>query len=113
MKQIAKKQSDDEKVLAMLAHLLSLFTWFIGPLIIFLIKRDTKSLAYENAKHALNFQISLFIYYIIAFALIIILIGFLLIFILWIFALVAVIIGCIRAYEGNVYKYPLEIPFIR
>ncbi|MEK6886043.1 MAG: DUF4870 domain-containing protein [Nanoarchaeota archaeon] len=116
-----KKMSDnknnnlnsDQNVLGMLAHLLGLFTGFIGPLVLYIITKDKKGIANENAKHALNFQISLIIYCIISFILIFILIG---IFLLWaisIFALVVEIIGAVRAYGGEVYKYPLEIGFIK
>lgn len=105
--------SHDEKVMGMLAHLLSIFTWFIGPLIILLVSKDKHKFVYKNAAHAVNFQISVTIYTIICAGLIIVLIGLLLLPILVIFALVVEIVGSVKAYEGEVYKYPLEIPFIK
>jgi uncharacterized Tic20 family protein len=112
---MAKKQSDtsNDNILAMLAHLLGLFTYFIGPLIIYLIKKDEKGIVKENAKHSLNFQLSLIIYYVIATILMIVLIGFVLMWAIGIFALVVIIIASVRSYEGKVYKYPLEIEFIK
>lgn len=107
------KITQDQKTMGMLSHLLGLFTGFIGPLIMFLIYKEKKDFVYENAKHALNFQISLIIYMIVSGILMIILIGFLLAVAVGIFALVVEIIGSVRAYEGKVYKYPLEIPFIK
>lgn len=105
------KVNDDEKTLGMLAHLLGIFAGFIGPLIIFLVKK--KGFAHENAKHALNFQISLIIYMICAFVLVFALIGILLLPAVSIFGLVMAIIGTIKANEGEIYKYPLAIPFIK
>jgi uncharacterized protein len=72
-----------------------------------------KGLAFNNARHALNFQISMTIYYIISVVLIIVLIGLLLLWGLGIFGLIVVIIASIKAYGGEVYKYPLEIEFIK
>jgi uncharacterized Tic20 family protein len=110
---MAKKSSrSDENVLGMLAHLLGLLVSFVGPLVMYLVLKDSPK-ARENAKHSLNFQISLIIYSIICMVLMLVLIGFALIFALGVFELVVVIIACMRAYEGGVYTYPLEIQFIK
>lgn len=103
---------DDDKTLAMLAHLLSLFIGLFSPLIFYLIKKDS-SFVRENARNALNFQISLIIYFVITFAMMLILIGFILLPILWVFSIIVTIIGSIRAYEGEIYEYPLTIKFIK
>lgn len=109
-----KTNNSDENILGMLAHLLGLFISFIGPLVIYRIVKDRKkSLAKENAKHSLNFQISLIIYSIIVIILIILLIGIPLIIALGIFELVTIIIGSIKAYNGEEYAYPLEIRFFK
>lgn len=112
-KTATKTGGSDENVFALLAHLLGIFTGFIGPLVIFLVKKDSPGLAYENAKHALNFQISLVIYYIISFILVFVLIGILLMWALGIFALIVIILASVKAYGGEVYQYPLEIQFIK
>lgn len=114
LKRTTKKSSNDEYVLAMLAHLLGLFTGFIGPLVIFLIKKEEpKSLVYENARHALNFQLSLIIYCVLSGFLVMVIVGIPLLFALSIFALIVQIVASMRAYEGEVYKYPLELKFIK
>lgn len=106
-------QQDNDKILAMLSHLLGLFVGIFGSLVIYLVKKDEKgNVARENAKHALNFQISLIIYFTISAVLAIVFIGFLTAFALGILALVTQVIGSIRAYDGKVYEYPLEIKFI-
>ena len=42
-----------------LAHLLALFTWFIGPLVIYLIKKDEDKYAAFHAKQALCWSLAL------------------------------------------------------
>lgn len=127
---MAKQPNSDDRVMAMLPHLLSIFTGFIGPLIIYLIIKDDKKknkYVIDNAKHSLNFQISLVIYSValiillmVSVILSVLLIGIpftilftLLLFVLGIFALVFEIIASVKAYQGEIYKYPLEIPFIK
>ena len=39
--------TNDEKMTAMLAHVLQIFTWFIGPLVIFFSKRDSRFVAFH------------------------------------------------------------------
>ena len=110
-----KKPNDNEKLLAMFAHLLGLLiTWgWLGSLIIYLVKKDEPGFAKENARHALNFQISLLIYGIISGILIVVVIGFLLLGVLGIIAIVLPIVAAVKAHEGRVYEYPLEIKFIK
>lgn len=111
----------EEKNWALLAHLSSLSSYvgipgFIGPLVIWLVKKDTMPFAAEQAKEALNFQISLFIYGIICAVLTITLIfaviGIPGLFILAILHIVFAIIATIQAGEGKSYRYPLTIRLI-
>ena len=39
--------TSDEETLAMLAHVLQIFTWWIGPLVIYLAKRDSKFVSFH------------------------------------------------------------------
>jgi len=94
-----------------LAHLLGLFTGFLGPLIMFFVvsnKRDK-----DHVKNALNWQFSLAIYWIATFILMMVLIGFLLIPILFILNIVFSIIATVKAGEGKLWKYPLSIRFFK
>jgi uncharacterized Tic20 family protein len=50
----------------MLCHLLGFFTSFVGPLVIWLIKKDTMSYVDYHGKEALNFQITLAIAFFVA-----------------------------------------------
>jgi len=104
--------SKDEKLIAMLAHLITFVSSFIGPLIIYLVKKDESAFVADQAKEVLNFHISVLIYAIAGALSMLILIGFVLLPALGIFFLVVTIIGAIRAYEGTAYRYPLCIRFI-
>ncbi len=86
---------------------------FIGPLVIWLIKRMDSAYIDQQGKEALNFQISLFIYELICIALMFLGIGFLLFLPLLIFGFVCVIIAAIKAGEGVEFRYPACIRFIK
>ena len=101
----------NDNSMGMLAHLLGILTSFIGPLIIFLIIKKGK--AKENAKHALNFRISVLIYFGISAILMLIFVGIFLMWAVGLFALITGIIGSVKANGGEVYTYPLEIQFIK
>ena len=104
--------TSDETTMALLSHVLTLIpgVGFLAPLIIYLIKKDESSFIAAHAKESLNFQITL---YIVIFGLFITIIGIFLIWIIAIVALVLVIIATLRANEGKLYRYPLNIRFIK
>ena len=102
--------SSDEKTLGMVAHLITFFSAFIGPLVIYLIKKDESAFVTHHAKESLNFQITMLI------VVIVLLVSIIGIFLLWavgILSLVLVIIAAIRASEGKLYRYPFCIRFIK
>ncbi|MCW1921672.1 DUF4870 domain-containing protein [Luteolibacter arcticus] len=117
--------SNEERTWALVAHLSALtglFTGFgaiVGPLIVWLIKKDTMPYAAAEAKEALNFNISWFLWTIIlsavAFVLSFVLIGFLLwplVFLLGIAWLILCIVAGVQANDGRGYRYPLTVRFI-
>ena len=50
--------TSDETTLALLAHVLQIFTWWIGPLAIYLAKRDSKFVSF-HAMQALLWQFTM------------------------------------------------------
>ena len=84
----------------------------MGPLLIWLFKKDESPFVEAQAKEALNFQISISIYGIVAALLAFVLIGFLLIPALFIAHIVLTIIAAVRVSEGRAYSYPLTIRLI-
>ena len=97
--------------------LLGVFIHFPGhlipPLIVWLLKRDESPELDAHGKEAVNFQISMLIYNIIAGVFCIILIGFVFLGILWVLNAVFVIIAAIKASDGETYRYPMTIRFIQ
>ena len=71
-----------DRTLAIVAHIGGLLTSWLAPLVIYLIKKSDPAFPFatEQAKEALNFQITMFIGYMIGFVLSLILIGVFLIF---------------------------------
>jgi len=85
----------------------------LGPLIVWLAKRNDSPEIDQHGKESLNFQISMLIYNVIAGVLCLVLIGFVILAILHILNLVLVIIASIQASEGKLYRYPLAIRLIK
>jgi len=110
--------SKDERTFAMLAHLSALsgfvipFGNIIGPLLIWMIKKDEMPFVDDQGKESLNFQISIFIYLVVSAVLIIVLIGIVLLIVVGIFSLIATIIAAVKANDGVKFRYPLCIRFI-
>ncbi|MFD2680530.1 DUF4870 domain-containing protein [Bacillus seohaeanensis] len=103
----------EEKLFAMLIYLTSFFTVFIGPLLIWLLKRDESEFVDFHGKEYLNFLISYTIYGIVSSLLMFVLIGFILAPIVGVLALIFTILAAIRAYEGERYHIPTVIRIIK
>lgn len=103
----------DERMMAALIYILSFFTAFIGPLIIWLIKKDESEFVDYHGKEYLNFLISYSIYGIASSLLMVVLIGFVLAPIVGILALIFTILAAIKAYEGDRYKIPTVFRLIK
>ncbi|WP_044336582.1 MULTISPECIES: DUF4870 domain-containing protein [Rossellomorea] len=96
----------DERMMAALIYILSFFTAFIGPLIIWLIKKDDSEFVDYHGKEYFNFLISYAIYGLVSTILMVVLIGFILAPVVGVMALIFTILGAIRAYEGEQYRIP-------
>lgn len=107
-----KEVHQDERLFAMLIYVLSFFTAFIGPLVVYLIKSDSPFVKYHG-KEYFNFLISYAIYGAISWLLVFLLIGFVLMPLVGIAAFVFTLIAAIRAYEGVEYRIPFIIRIIR
>lgn len=102
----------DECNLAMLAHLLGIFSGFVGALILWLVRRDETGFAAEEAKEALNFQITIAIALLASIMLKVILIGILLVPIVFLVNFIFCILGAISASKGKSYRYPLTLRLV-
>lgn len=106
------RPGSDDTTLAMLAHLLGLLTWFVGPLVVYLAKKDEAPYVRDQAAEALNFQLTLVIGYVVSWILAFVLIGFILMFVVWIGSIIFTIIAAIAANRGENYRYPMNIRFV-
>ncbi|MGA9854468.1 MAG: DUF4870 domain-containing protein [Gammaproteobacteria bacterium] len=103
----------------MAAHLSALagyvipFGTIIGPLVVWLMKKDEMPFVNSQGKEALNFQITMVIAALISIVLIIVVIG---IFLLWAVAiidLIFIIMAAIQASKGVDYRYPISLRLIK
>ena len=86
--------------------------FILGPLVMWLIKKDQMPRVDEAGKEALNFQLTMLIAVLVSCVLMLILIGFLLLFAVGVFDVVMVIIAAVQTSNGVRYRYPLAIRFI-
>ena len=111
--------SKDERMWGMFCHLSSLAGFFvggltfIGPLVIWLVKKEEMPFVDDQGKEALNFQITMLIAGLVSMVLMLVLIGFLLIFLVGLFDLIMVIIASIKANDGEHFRYPLTLRLIK
>ena len=112
--------SPEERNWSMLLHLSALaglvtsgIGSLLGPLIVWLIFRARSDMVDYHGKRALNFQISFFIYGLVAALSIIVLIGFLLLPVVIIVWLIWTILAAIRASRGDPPGYILSIRFLK
>ncbi|MBC5636848.1 DUF4870 domain-containing protein [Ornithinibacillus sp. BX22] len=104
--------TEDDRLFAMLLYVLSFPFPVLGPLLIWLIKRDSSDFVDYHGKEYFNFIISFTIYSIVSSILMIILIGFLLIVVVGIVWFILTIVAAVKAYQGETYRIPLVIRFI-
>ncbi|MBN1509615.1 MAG: DUF4870 domain-containing protein [Sedimentisphaerales bacterium] len=119
--EIDRETNRDARMWAMFCHLAGLaflvvpaIGSVIGPLVIWLIKKDQHPFVDEQGKEALNFQITMLIYAAVATLLIVLVItaciGIPLVVVVGIADIVLIIVAAIKANDGYHYRYPY--PFI-
>ena len=109
----------EQNTWAMIAHLSGLLLYtaipfgnVIAPFAIWLMNRDTMPFVDDQAKEAINFQLTIMIYAFASTILIFVLIGLVLLPVVIIFHVVASIIAGLKAQQGVPYRYPMTIRFI-
>lgn len=113
----------DTRNWALLAHLSALAAFigipnFVGPLIVWAVKKDSHPFVAEHSREALNFNLSVLLYVVAAIVVSIVTFGLGLILTVplaiaaaigW---LIVVVIAGIKASNGEPYRYPLTIRFV-
>ena len=105
--------SKDARNMAMLCHLLAIFTGFIAPLIIWLIKKGEEPFVDQQGKEALNFQITIVLAMFVAGLLSFICIGVPLLFAIPVVNLVFCILASVKVSKGVAYRYPISLRLIK
>lgn len=108
----------DERTYATLMHLMLVIATFtavplvLGPLILWLIKKDESPFLNDHGKETLNFNISILLYMIAAAVSFLCGIGIVLMPVVWVFGLVCSVLGAMSANRGEFYRYPACIRII-
>lgn len=110
---MAESLTSEERTWGMASHLSSLagfvipFGNVVGPLVVWLVKRESSAFVDEQGKESLNFEISIAIGFAISVVLMIVGIGFLTLFALAILQVILAIMAAMAANSGTHYRYPL------
>jgi uncharacterized protein len=112
--------SERERTWAMLAHLaaltglvLPMIGVVIGPLVVWLARRDASPFVAAHALEALNFNITVLLAAVVCVLLMLVFVGFLLgsaLFVTW---LVFTLVAAIKASEGENYRYPFSLRLVK
>jgi uncharacterized Tic20 family protein len=105
--------SNDDRNIAMLAHLLGIFTGFVGALVIWLIKKDESGFVNDQAKEALNFQITIAIGLCAAWVLAFILLGVLLVQAIMVADFIFCVLAAVAVSKGRLYRYPFALRLVK
>jgi len=109
----------EDRLWGALAHLSAFAMYFtgighiVGPMIIWLWKRDTDAFVATEAKEAMNFNISITIYMAAAAVLVLIVIGIPLLIAIHTFQVICIIIGGLKASDGRPFRYPLNLRLVK
>ncbi len=104
--------SNDDRNIATVTHLGGTVFSFIPGLLVWILKKEDNAYIADQAKEALNFQITVLIAQFIAGVLAIILIGFVFMGIIWLLNVVFSIVAAISSSKGERYRYPLCLRLI-
>lgn len=103
----------DARMWAMLSHLSIFVLAIIGPLIIMLTLGDRSAFTKKQSVEALNFQITVVIAMIIGFILTFIVIGIFIVIAVGIASTVFAIMAAVKSFNGEDYRYPINIRMVK
>ncbi len=114
---LVSAESADAKTMGMLAHLLAIFTLFVGPLIMWLVKKDESPFVDQQGKEALNWALTITTGLVGCIVLLVIPIIQFLACLVWpaigVCNIVFGILSTIAVNSGQPYRYPVCIRFIK
>ncbi len=98
--------------LSLLVGHFALLVGIVGPILMWQSKKDEWPKIDRHGKNAVNWLISYYLYLAISFALCFVFVGFVLLPVVIVLGIVFPIMAAMKANEGQVWKYPLAIPFL-
>lgn len=112
---MSRNEENNYSTVMWLSSLVGFFTFlgFAIPIIMWVIKKDESEFVNKNGVEIINVFISYALYSVVASLLMIILIGFLILPVLMLMAFIFFIIGGVKASQGEVYRTPFTIRFIK
>lgn len=102
----------EERTLGILVHIIGLFTSWVGPLIVYLVAKG-EGFTKDNAREALNYQLTVMLALIVCGILSLVLIGIFMMWVVWLVNLVLCIVAAVKTSNGVNYRYPMTIRFIK
>jgi uncharacterized protein len=110
--QMDSSPDNNDKNIATITHLGGTVFSFVPALIIWILKKDERKYIEDQAKEALNFQITMLLAYMLAGLLSWILIGLIFFPIIWVLNIVFCIVAAISTSKGETYRYPFALRLI-
>ncbi len=89
------------------------FGHVLGPLVVWLLKKDEYPFADDQGREALNFQLSVLVYTLASLFLICLCVGIALLVFLQLFDLVMIVVAAVKASNGERFRYPLTLRFLK
>ena len=114
----APSLTGEDRLWGAIAHLSAFAIYFtgighiVGPMIIWLWKRDTNPWVANEAREAMNFNISVTIYAIVCVVLCLVVIGIPMLIALHTFQVICIIIAALKASDGRSFRYPLNLRLV-
>ena len=113
------EENPDARKWASLCHIVALsgligngVGFVLGPLVVWLMKKDEYPFVEEQGKEAINFQITMIIAALVSGILTFIVIGIFLLIAVGVVMIAFPIVAAVKASKGEHYKYPFTIRFI-
>ncbi len=105
--------SQDDKTMAMLAYILGIFTGFLGPLVLWIVKKDQSPFVAFHALQALILHAVVTIGYFLSGVLFVVIIGFVTLPVFALLGLIFSILAGLAANRGEWYSIPVVGPIAR
>ena len=101
---------EEEKVAAVLVHVVAIFFEWVAPIVGYIFLKDKGPFVSHHAKESLNFSIAVGL---MAIALAISIVGWLIIWAVPVYWVIMRLIAALKTSQGEFYKYPLTLRFIK